>query len=93
MGQLLLIMCDDVKRLKKELKTHPNGTEYYELRMGRTRIGFADIVDGGFLAQGRGKPVATLKEAAKQMLDSKMNVCMVEHENLRKLLGRVLSET
>ena len=73
-----------------ELKTYPSGAEYYEMRIGKDLIGYAQIVDGGFLAPNRRKPVATLKEAAKQALNTNMNVCMAEHDRLRKMLGRVL---
>ncbi len=71
-------------------KKYPNGDEYYDLYVGKKQIGHAEICGEGFLAQGRRKPVATLKDCAKQLIDSKMNLCMKEHEHYRKLLQRVL---
>ena len=55
------------------------------------KLGIIKVVNDGYLAIGKRKPVATLEEAAKQILDRKMNACMSEHEKHRKLLGRVLS--
>ena len=73
-------------------KEYPNGENYYELFVGKTRIGIVDLTENKYLAQGRRKPVVSLKEAGKQLLDSHMNNCMKEHEKWRKLLNRMLKE-
>ena len=76
--------------LEVESKVYPNGDTYFLLSINGEDIGTVTEVDGGFLAHGRRKPVATITEAAKQLLDAKMNRCMKEHERLRKLLANVL---
>lgn len=73
-------------------KKYPSGTEYYDLFVGKVQIGHATLEGEGFLAQGRRKPVATLYDCAKQLLDSKMNACMKEHAVCQKLLRAVLSD-
>ncbi len=75
-----------------EARVYPNDTDYLELLVNGNPIGSAVRVEGGYLARWRKKPVKTLKEAAKQCLDSKMNDLMKEHERLRKLLGIVLAD-
>ena len=75
-----------------ELSTFPSGEEYYKLFVGKHQIGTAQIVPNGYLALGRRKAVATLKEAGKQCLDSSMNKCMKKHSELRRLLQRLLKD-
>ena len=74
-----------------EKKKYPSGAEYYDLSVNGVSIGsVVDAENNKYLARGRRKPVDTLNEAAKQLLDSSMNDCMKEHDRWRKLLGIVL---
>ena len=77
--------------MKATIKKYPNGTEYQCLSVCGDVIGIADIVPGGFLVTGRRKPVATLKEAAKQLISSKINKCEKELYKL-KMLEKAISE-
>jgi len=60
--------------------------------IGKEHIGNAEKIDGGYLVQNKRKPVATVKEAAKQMIDTKMNYFQCEKNRYHKLLQRVLAE-
>lgn len=55
-------------------------TQYkgFKISLGNESIGSGQIVDGGYLVNNRRKPVPTLHQAVKQMIDSK-------HEAARKL--------
>ena len=68
-----------------EEKKYPNGDSYFEIRVGKEIVGTAIEVSDGYLAQGRKKPVSSLKEAGKQCLDKRMNDCMKEHAHLQIL--------
>lgn len=59
-------------------KTFPNGDHYLELSVGDTRLGMVTEVEGGYLASGRKKPVATLDQAAKQCIQRKINAAKRE---------------
>lgn len=65
--------------------------QYVGFWIGKERIGNAEIVNGDWIVQGKRKPVATIKEAAKQMLDAKMNYFTCEKNRYHKLLQKVLS--
>ena len=58
--------------------------------IGKEHIGNAEMIDGGYLVQNKRKPVATIQEAAKQMIDSKMNYFQCEKNRYHKLLQRIL---
>ena len=66
-----------------------NGS-WKSLKFNGIDLGIIEILNDGFLVTGKRKPVETLKEAAKQILDKRMNACMAEHEKHRKLLGKIL---
>lgn len=70
--------------------TYPNGSKYLQLAVHTHPIGAVTVVDGGYLTQGRRKPVKTLEEAAKQCLDASMNHHANEIQKLRKMLNAVL---
>jgi len=76
--------------LRTEEGTYPNGTKYLNLIVHNQVIGTATKVEGGYLTFGRRKPVATLQEAAKQCIDSKMSQHRNEIEKLRDMLHAVL---
>lgn len=83
-------LCWSTEDFSYTKKTYPNGNVYLEMKIGTTIIGCADITEDGYVAFGRRKPVKTLKEAAKQCLDSKMNDCVKEHTKWHRLLQRLL---
>ena len=60
--------------------------------IGKEHIGNAEKIDGGYLVQNTRKPVATIQEAAKQMIDAKMSRLENEKAMYHKLLQRVLAE-
>ena len=79
----MILTCEEMR--------FPNGDPYLELWVGKEKIGIVTKTEnGGLLAHGRRKPVATFKEAAKQLLDSKMNNCMKEHAKWHRLLQHCL---
>lgn len=73
-------------------RTHPNGDKYIELKVHNQVIGSAREVEGGYLATGRKKPVATLKEAAKQCLDKQISMHSNEIQKLRGMMAMALSD-
>jgi len=73
-------------------KKDGEGKEYYNLSVCTTFIGRARPFDGGFIAQGRKKPVPTLEDVAKQLLDAHMNFHTKEHRRYHKLLKKILSK-
>lgn len=75
-----------MKLLKIELYNAP----YYQLLYGDDVFGMVEKVDGGYLVIGKRKPVETLKDAAKQLLDKQMSRCLAEHEKYRKTLRSIL---
>lgn len=76
--------------LKTIERTYPNGAKYFELHIHNQAIGTADVVDGGYLARGRRKPVATLEAAAKQCLDAAISEQENQANKLRGMLATLL---
>jgi hypothetical protein len=66
--------------------------EYYTFWISKERIGIAEKIGDRWLVHGKRKQVATIKEAAKQMIDAKMSQLENEKARYHKLLQRVLSE-
>jgi hypothetical protein len=75
-----------MKLLKIELHSDP----YYRLLYGDDVLGMVEKVEKGYLVMGKRKPVETLKDAAKQLLDKQMNRCLADHEKYRKTLRSIL---
>jgi hypothetical protein len=71
---------------------YPNGDLYVVLSVHNKRIGSVTKLDGGYLAQGRRKPVATVDEAAKQLIDSEISKHHNEIQALRAMLATVLGK-
>lgn len=76
-----------MKILRAEIYSEP----HYRLMYGDDFLGMVEKVDDGYIVNGKRKPVPTLKEAAKQMLDKRMNKCLAEHDRYRKQLQAILS--
>jgi hypothetical protein len=68
----------------------PNGSETFELRVHNRRIGHAAKVAGGWLVDGKRKPVETIEQAAKQCLDKAISQHSNEIQKLRAMLATVL---
>ena len=64
----------------------PSGQLGVQLVVHSHVIGYAALVDGGYLVQGKRKPVATISAAAKQCLYAQINAHHNEIEKLRKML-------
>lgn len=80
-----------MSKLVSTERTSPNGEKYLELKVHNQIIGSARKVDDGYLVPGRKKPVATLKDAAKQCLDKQISRHSNEIQKLRGMLATVLS--
>jgi len=66
--------------------------EHFGFWIGKEHIGNAEKIGDRWLVQGKRKQVATIKEAAKQMIDARMSQLENEKAQYHKLLQRVLSE-
>ena len=72
---------------------YPSGLEYLTLMRGKTRIGSCCIQpSGGYIVWGKRKPVATLYDAALQMLNDHLNRCRTEETKWRKMLTMLKNE-
>lgn len=69
---------------------YPNGNQYLLLSEYNQIIGTVQEVDGGYLAHSRRKPVKTLKDAVKQLIDARMNAHRREIDKLQNILNKVL---
>ncbi len=67
-------------------ETYPNGQKYLKFWMGKTLIGSANPIDGGYVVFGRRKPVATRQEAARQMISSRIKRAKAELNEWESLL-------
>lgn len=63
-----------------------NGSKWVELSLGKTRLGIAQVVDGGFRTQGHRKQVQTVEQSAKQLLTTKLNLALLEIAEVERLL-------
>ncbi len=70
-------------------KMYPNGEYYYLLEIGDQIIGTAIDSDGGYLAHSRRKVVPTLRDAAIQCIQSKINQCSKSLEKWESLLSHI----
>ena len=74
-------------------KTYPNNDKYYELNVNGQIVGLATEVDGGYLAQRRRKPVPSLKDAARQCIESRMSDCLKKYKRWEALHKQLLEES
>lgn len=72
-------------------KMNCNG-QLFQFFIGKEYIGNAEKVGDRWLVQNKRKQVATVKEAAKQMIDARMSQLQNEKDKYQKLLNRVLGE-
>lgn len=68
-------------------KKYPNGSAYLEFTLADTIIGSATMVDGGYLVQGKRKPVPTSELAARDMITDRIRAARKSLEKWEKLLG------
>ena len=73
--------------------TYPNGSQYIAIKYGdRCVFGHISIVygfNGGYLASGKRKPVATIQEAAKQIIESKIKSLQKDIDVFKDALAEV----
>ena len=73
--------------------TYPNGSQYIAIKYGdRCVFGHISIVygfNGGYLASGKRKPVATIQEAAKQIIESKIKSLQKDIDGFKEALAEV----
>jgi len=76
-----------------EPSRYPNGKPYVRIFCGTLYAGSTEPVEGGgYLTQGKRKPVATLALAAKQLIDTKLNQIEAERQNWLKAMRQLASE-
>lgn len=71
---------------------YPSGKPYVRISCGTLYAGSAEKVEGGYLAQGRRKPVPTLALAAKQLIDAHLNRIEKERQEWLKAMRQLASE-
>lgn len=66
--------------------------EHYAFWTGGVHIGNAEKIGDYWLVQNKRKPVASTKEASKQMIDAKMSQLQNEKDLYHKLLQRIMTK-
>lgn len=66
-------------------KVYPNKTFHYQFWLGKTFLGIAIKVDGGYLVHGKRRPKPTEEQAAKQMIEAALNSFRAQGKKWRGL--------
>jgi hypothetical protein len=74
------------------LKNYPNGTTYLVIERGKVILGTCVKRGAGFLVVGKRKPVPTILHAAHQMINDRLNACVIEETRWRKILCALRNE-
>ena len=70
-------------------KKYPNGSEYLEFSISGEFLGTAIVSNGGYLVSGKRIARPTLKEAALQMVDSRIRLLKKEIDKLKNLASLI----
>ncbi len=81
-----------MSNIRTVLYSFKGPTEYFELLVRNKSIGIVEKVEAGWLVVGHRKPVATVEEAAKQLIDRKMSQHKNEIDKLRAMLAEALAK-
>lgn len=65
----------------------PGGSQHIRFTLVGTLVGAAEVVDGGYIANGRRKAVKTPGEAARQLIERKIKDMKAEVAVLEDLIA------